>query len=204
MAVSAAALSLIAASSAQAATVTVGSPLTTTFGGYYASSPSGTWVNSSLAEPGAMPASPTAGVIVRWRMTGSYSGGPFKLRVLRPTGSGSFTGAGTSAAVTPLGGTQTFTTNLPINAGDLIGVDLTTGSHVSVAGVTGSHVVNWNPALADSSTSVPPYNFNNVELGFNADVEYTPPVTPTQKCKKKKHKHSAQISKKKKCKKKKK
>jgi hypothetical protein len=207
----AASLFLALGTDTQAATVTVGSPLTVSFGGVFGSAPSGTWVNSQLAEPGSSVASPVSGTIVRWRMIGNYSGGPFRLRVLRPDGTGKFTGAGTSApfALAPLmqkGGLQTFSTSLPINAGDVIGLDVTSGTEIPVAGVTGSHVINWNPALPDGDSSAAPYNFNDVELGFNADVESTPPVTTQtkKKCKKKKHKRSAASAKKKKCKKKKK
>jgi hypothetical protein len=197
---------------AQAATVTIGSPLTTTFPGQFESQPSGTWVNSSLSEPGANVASPVAGTIVRWRIAGNHNDGPFKLRVLRPGPGGVFTGAGTSASVALLPGTQTLSTSLPIQAGDVIGLNGITGSQLPVASVTGSHLINWNPALADGSTSAPPYtDFNDFELGFNADVEYTPPppagtttTTHKKKCKKKKHKRSAQSAKKKKCKRKKK
>jgi hypothetical protein len=207
----AAVLLVLLGGEAKAATVTVGSPLTAGFGGQYSSSPSGTWVNSAIAEPGSSVASPVSGTIVRWRMLGNYSGGPFRLRVLRPDGTGKFTGAGTSQPFNPIplmqkGALQTFDTSLPINAGDLIGLDVTTGTQIPVAGVTGSHVINWFPALPDGSSLAPPYNFDNVELGFNADVESTPPVTTQtkKKCKKKKHKRPAASAKKKKCKKKKK
>jgi hypothetical protein len=146
-------------------------------------------------------------------MIGNYSGGPFRLRVLRPDGTGEFAGAGTSAPFNPAplmqkGGLQTFDTSLPIEQGDLIGLDVTTGTQVPVAGVTGSHVINWFPALPDGSASPPPYGFNDVELGFNADV-LSPsipagPTKPKKKCKKhKKHKRSAASAKKQKCKKKK-
>jgi hypothetical protein len=197
-------------SGAQAATVTVGSPLVAVFGGQFSSAPSGTWVNSALPESGASVASPVSGTIVRWRLAGNHNDGPFKLRVLRPGAGGVFTGAGTSEQVTPLAGLQTFTTSLPIQAGDVIGLNGITGSQIGVAGVLGSHLINWNPALADGDTSAPDYtNYNNLELAFNADVEYvpTPPATTTttkKKCKKKKkHKRSAESAKKK-CKKKKK
>jgi hypothetical protein len=153
-----------------------------------------------------------SGTIVRWRLAGNHNDGPFNLRVLRPDAAGMFTGAGTSEQVTPLAGAQTFTTSLPIQAGDVIGLNGITGSQIGVASVAGSHLINWNPALADGDTSAPTYtDYNNLELAFNADVEAapTPPATTTtatkKKCKKKKkHKRSIESAKKKKCKKKKK
>jgi len=207
---SVAALLLLLGGEAEAATVTVGSPLTVTFPGTYTSLPSGTWVNSQLAEPGSSAASPVSGTVVRWRMIGNYGGGPFTLRVLRPDGTGKFTGAGTSApfdlAPSPKGGLQTFSTSLPISAGDLIGLDITGGTYIGVAGVAGSQAINWNPALADGKTLAAPYSFPGSELGFNADVDYTVPVRAgtRKKCKRKgKHRRSADAAKKKKCKKKK-
>lgn len=173
---SSAALTLLLSSGAQASTVTVGSPLTASFtnpvGGAAA-----TFMNSALAEPGANVTSPISGVIVRWRMAGAYSGGPFNLRVLRPAGGGMYAGAGTSGGMTPTGtGTQTFTTNLPIQVGDLIGIDQPNSSAIGYATVTGSSWDSWNPPLADGSTSGPNGNTANVELGFNADVQPLPGI----------------------------
>jgi len=206
--VSAAAV-LFAASSAGAATVTVGSPLTAEFGGVFGSAPSGTWVNAVLPEAGANVTSPATGTVVRWRLAGNHNDGPFKLRVLHPDGTGKYTPVATSGQVTPTAGLQTFDTSLPIQAGDVVALDVISGSNIGVSEVKGANLFNWNPSLADGETSAPDYtDYDGLELGFNADVDYTPtPAGPTakKKCKKKKkHKRSAESSKKKKCKKKKK
>jgi hypothetical protein len=164
------ALGTLAASGAQASTVTVGSPLIGVFTNTASCATAlCTWANSPLGEAGANATSPVTGVIVRWRMTGSYSGGPFNLRVLRPTGGGAYIGAGTSGPATPPGGTQTIATSLPIEAGDLIGIDEPNGSHIGSVSVPGSAEIAWSPALADGSTLAP--NFvTGSELAFNADV----------------------------------
>jgi hypothetical protein len=173
-------MSLALCGSAQAATVTVGSPLEATFGGTLGSlgsAPTGTWANTVLPEPGANVTSPVSGVIVRWHMAGNYSAGrPFELRVLEPASSGQYKGVGTSSPVTPTGGMQTFTAGLPIKAGDLIGLDVDNG-YIGAAGVSGSHVVDWFPSLAEGSTLAPPYLSNDTELGFNAEVQPPPGVT---------------------------
>jgi hypothetical protein len=115
---------LLVATGAQASTVTVGSVLPpgaepAEFGSVQ------TFFNTALPEKGANLTSPVSGAIVRWRMQNPV-GGPFFLRVLRPNGSGGYMAAGTSNPVTPSGtGLQTFTANLPVQAGDLIGVDPT-------------------------------------------------------------------------------
>src|SRR4051794_20552002 len=110
---------LLAATGAQASTVTVGSVLPpgaepTEFKSVE------TFFNTALPEKGANLTSPVSGAIVRWRMQNPV-GGPFFLRVLRPNGSGGYMAAGTSNPVTPSGaGLQTFTANLPVQAGEPI------------------------------------------------------------------------------------
>jgi hypothetical protein len=149
VAVLALAVGALAASGAQASTVTVGSPLIGSFTNTDSCAfPSCTWTSSQLAGAGANATSPVTGVIVRWRMTGSYSGGPFKLRVLRPASGGAYTGAGTSGPVTPPGGTQTFAANLPIEAGDLIGIDEpnTASGHIGAASFPSSIALVLGPS----------------------------------------------------------
>lgn len=170
---------LVGAPSTQATIVTVGSPLTVSFenAGVSCASPC-TAANQALGEPGANVTSPVSGVIVRWRTSGHYQVGPFELRVLRPASGGAYTGVGTSSPVTPAGsGTQIWTTNLPIKAGDLIGIDDLGGTFSDVIGaasVNGSAVAMWTPRLADGFTATPGSPINNFELGFNADVAATP------------------------------
>ena len=98
-----------------------------------------TFFNTALPEKGANLISPVSGAIVRWRVQG-LNGGPYYLRVLRPTGTGAYTAAGTSGAATPTGsGLQTFSANMPIEAGDLIGVDPTAATdEIGVASVPGA------------------------------------------------------------------
>src|SRR5512147_2328219 len=162
----------LAAPTAQAS-VTVGSPLT---GPFFSTVTCGnaagcTWANTALAEPGANVTSPLSGAVVRWRIAGNY-GGTFKLRILRPAGGGQYTGAGTTSPQTVTGTTtQTFTANLPVQAGDLIGINYGNGHHLSDASVTASAISLWAPALGDGSMGAPSSFASNFELLFNADVE---------------------------------
>lgn len=202
-----AAASCLLATAAEAATVTVGSPLTADFNGQVGCGGACTMANVALGEPGANLTSPVNGTIIRWRVTTAGMGtGTYALRVLRPSG-GQFIGAGTSAANVTSAGPQTFTANLPIQAGDLIGVDSPgSPSDVAAAQGTGSKAHTWFPPVPDGSMSGTGTDAPlNPELALNADVQYPdPPTTPAKKCKKKKkHKRSAAASKKKKCKKKK-
>jgi hypothetical protein len=207
--------------SAQAATVTVGSPITgVQDGGFVGNNGASlTVANMALPEPGAHVTSPVTGTIVSWRAMTTGTG-QYALRVLRPAGGDSFTGAGTSATSVASVGDHTFGANLPIQAGDLIGLDLPNNQGMSGAvredASWGAWVVeplDGNGTLPDGSTAAPNPIFDqtNAELAFNAVVQYpdppasNPPGSSKKKCKKKKkHKRSAESAKKKKCKKKKK
>jgi hypothetical protein len=169
---------LPAATAAQASTVTVGSVLPVTF------TPStfgqvATRFNTALPEKGANLVSPVNGAIVRWRIQGA-SGGPYYLRVLHPTGNGAYTAVGTSPAATPSGtGLQTFAANMPIHAGDLVGVDPTNASDgIGVATVPGAGFASISPPPFDGATVAPNGpSAAGEEIELNAEVQPTPEIT---------------------------
>jgi hypothetical protein len=168
---------LLAPATGQASTVTVGSVLppgstATEFGQVE------TFFNTALPEKGANLTSPVDGAIVRWRLQDA-TGGPFYLRVLRPNGSGGYMAAGTSNAVTPSGpGLQTFTANLPIKAGDLIGIDPTNATDkVGVAEAAGAGYGFIFPPPFDGATVAPSGVVNGKEIELSAEVQPTPTVT---------------------------
>src|SRR5829696_6232732 len=68
---------------------------------------------------------PSDGVIVAWRVrAGSVPpGGTAALRIIRPAGGGTFTGAGRSAVVSPVIDLNAYTTRLRVRAGDIIGME---------------------------------------------------------------------------------
>ena len=167
---------LLAAGAAQASTVTVGSVLPpgstpTAFGQVQ------TLFNTALPEKGANLVSPANGVIVRWRMQDA-EGGPFSLRILRPNGSGGYTAVGTSNPVTPSGtGVQTFTANLQVHAGDLIGVDPTAGTDkIGVAEAAGASYGFIFPPPFDTATVAPSGTVAGKEIALNAEVQPTPAI----------------------------
>lgn len=174
----AAALAMLAtaAPGATASIVTIGSPLTQTFEPV-AFGEVATVANVSLPEPGAQATSPVAGAVIRWRVFDA-EGGPFKLRVLRPA-SGGFLGAGSSAPVVPGSlGAHTFTTRLPVQVGDLIGIDNTNttdklGTHEALPG---AGFVGWVPPLLDGATLPPGGSAPEIEVAFNADVQPLPTI----------------------------
>jgi hypothetical protein len=171
------ALALLGGPAAQASTVTVGSVLppgsvATEFKAVQ------TFFNTALPEKGANLASPVSGTIVRWRMQDA-EGGPFFLRVLRPNGSGAYTAVGTSNPATPSGsGLQTFTANLPVHAGDLIGVDPTNATDkVGVAEAAGASYGVVFPPPFDNATVAPSSSVAGKEILISAEVQPTPAIT---------------------------
>jgi hypothetical protein len=168
---------LLAPAAGQASTVTVGSVLPpgstpTEFGQVE------TFFNTALPEKGANLTSPVEGAIVRWRLQDA-SGGPFYLRVLRPNGSGGYMAAGKSNPVTPTGPElQTFTANLPIKAGDLIGIDPTNATDkIGVVEAAGAGYGFIFPPPFDGATVAPSGAVNGKEVELSAEVQPTPTVT---------------------------
>jgi hypothetical protein len=143
-----------------------------------------TFANTSLPAGAPSLTSPVTGTIVRWRLkTGPFPGvGTIQLRVLAPAGGGQFTGAGTGPSETiPTTATTTpFSAQLPIAAGDSIGVDATLANFLFntlfafAAPRAGANTAQWSPSLADGGTAAPTLNAPNEELLVNADVAALP------------------------------
>jgi hypothetical protein len=168
-------LVLLPASGAFASTL-VGSPLTGNFStGSRTCSPACTDFNTVLTDPGANVTSPIKGIIVRWRMTGNGAGASFALRVVHPAGGGEYIGAGTSSPEVPTGdGPSEFESSLPINAGDLIGVNVPSGVtwNGNAASSPGSGFVSVQPTLTETlPAQTPNFTVDDTEEGVNADVE---------------------------------
>jgi hypothetical protein len=108
----------------------------------------------SLVASGGL-RSPVTGVVTSWKFkSASSSPAPsISLRVLQPTSGLSFTGAGTSTPRAPAFGINgPFLTNLPIKAGDAIGLDSSSGS--LILSDSPSATMDWwqVPNLADGQT----------------------------------------------------
>ena len=198
----AAGLAMWPASAAEGATVSVGSPLSAFNGQHGVSGANGTAANVLLAEPGAHASSPVNGTITTWHLR-TITSGQFALRVLRPAGGSQYTGVGRAAQSVASPGPHTFAANLPIQSGDLIGIDISDGAAVAAENANGSTYLSWFPALLDGSPRASDSSFGG-EVLLSADVQYPDPATPAtgkKKCKKKKKHRAAEA--KKKCKKKK-
>jgi hypothetical protein len=74
--------------------------------------------------------SPANGTVISWSVRSSEPGALHALRILRPAGGTSYTGAGTNAAPpvpTTLDSILNYVTSLPIKQGDAVGVQVTGG-----------------------------------------------------------------------------
>ena len=109
---------------------------------------------SSLNAPGGL-RSPVTGVVTSWTFTsGSTSTTPsVSLRVLRPTSGLSFTGVSTSSPQAPTATKNgPFLVNMPIQAGDAIGLESSSAALV-LGEPTGSTMAYWQvPPLANGET----------------------------------------------------
>lgn len=169
------------------AVLTFGSTLPAPTAGYWDSCTDA--CTAGLVEaPGATPASPVTGRVVRFRLrTGGGSDAQrIRFRVLRSADGTTFTGAGTSQEfdLPTTAGTTEFTVDLPIQQGDRIGFDQPGGNKAAhvVAYDPGAFQAGWFPALADGGPNRPSGNAKGTpptryELLLQADVEPAP-ATP--------------------------
>lgn len=168
---------LVAAVTAGATTVTVGSVLPPTFKSMPFEGVR-TQFNTTLPESGANLASPVNGAIVRWKVQGA-AGGPFTLRVLHPNGTGAFTATGTSQPVKPNGlGIETFQTQLPIRSGDLIAVDSTNPTdEIGVADASGAGYGIFSAPPFEGATLASSQTKAGQEIELAAEVQPAPAIS---------------------------
>lgn len=165
--------------SAAPPTITVGSPLVTepTFFEKFIV-PSVTIANTALSDPTANVTSPVNGVVVRWRVAPQPTNESFALRILHPLGDGSYRATGTSLTRTAsTTWTEVFPTALPIQAGDLIGLEpKAPNPEIKVVPAPGLFQIYWDPTLGDNGVAKPKLS-PDFEFPFNADVQPAPQVS---------------------------
>lgn len=165
-----------ASTEVKASVVTVGSPLTQSFTEGVSCIRACTLAPSML--PGATATSPVDGIIVRWRMVGGSNASMYRLRVLRHGNGLAYTGAGTSAAARPEGpGIETFSTALPVRAGDSIGIDVEPEAPVGAREVAGGQYMMFLPPPLDGTVGTAVVSPLPLELGFAAEVQPAPTVS---------------------------
>jgi hypothetical protein len=118
--------------------------------------------------------SPVNGIVTKWRIRTGGTTTSTSLRIVRPLGVGQFTGAGTSTAVTPpINTTIEYPAQLPIQAGDLIGINCCQPGTGTYFRISDGDTHQWfAPGLADGSPGEAPDD-NEGELLLQADIEPT-------------------------------
>ena len=101
--------------------------------------------------------------------------------MLRPTGNGQYTGAGTSPGEAVAGGPQTFNVSLPVKAGDVLALDNSTSALLfDTSSLNPGFTAYYQlPSLGDGSTAAPNNNRMGYRLLLSATVTGTSPNTTT-------------------------
>ena len=169
-------IALLAAAVPAQATVTIGSNLATPHadnmpGCNVACTAANIILPAANRAPGGL-TSPVNGTVTSWRVRAN-TGLNLQLRLLRLTGAGAFTGAGSSnpASFAGPGLSPDFPTSLPISLGDFIGLNSPNGNLV-LGNNAGTLMSFWNvPPLADGATRVPTGGSGTREVLVQATVE---------------------------------
>ncbi len=144
-------------------------------------------LTSPSVPNGASDVSPITGEIIRWHLNKEVaeSFSSFRLRVLTRSGE-EYVGAGRSAPATPAGtsAVETFPAHLPIQAGQLIGLELENFlSQVLLGSSSGAESVLLEPAIPDGEAAPPATWWNEAWwtpggiFPFNAEILPTPTIT---------------------------
>jgi len=120
---------------------------------------------------------PFNGTVTSFSVASGSAGGEVELRVLQPAGSGEYTGAGTSPAETVNVGTTTFTVSMPVQAGEVLGVDNSNSALIFASGGSGITAYYESPSLADGTTAAPNHEVEPRQLLMSATV--VPATTTT-------------------------
>jgi IPT/TIG domain len=159
---------------AHATTVTIGNPNLAAANSEIMCSPCGAGSTSAqgFISETAPYFAPAAGVITHWRVRGA---GTLKLHVLESGGEGGWIGKGTSAAATNTNG-ESNAANLPIGAGDLIGVDFPSeplSGAIRYQELATAEILDIHPALSDNGPELEATRLEGA-LALNAEVVLTP------------------------------
>jgi hypothetical protein len=134
--------------------------------------PTCTYMNT-LGGVGA-PRQATPGVITSWHIQSGSAGGPVRLRVLRPTTPGEYRAITSSATQTTTASLDSFATRLPIQAGDVIGVE--NGSSALIFTPALATTYFFSSAFADGVTGTPQTSSTGAGLQLLANATVEPDV----------------------------
>ncbi len=107
---------------------------------------------------------PFNGTVTSFSINSGSSAGTVHLRVLRPGAGGTFTGVGASPAETLTGGLNSFTVSLPVQSGDVLGLDNDSSALLfDTSSLTPLTAYYETPSLVDGAPASAP---NHTMMGF--------------------------------------
>lgn len=182
------ALSLLAIPAAAQGTVTIGSGL-----GRAANASTGGCVGGTCTLAiGALDtdrqasdgiSSPVSGTITAWRIRAGTTVGPAALRVVHPLARGLYTSGGATAPMTPTpDAISTYPAQLPIQQGDLIGVDCCGAGGATFFTTSSPQTtrLDFEPGPLAAGPGIAPAGSDHFEVLVNADIEPTSAFTVTK------------------------
>ncbi len=117
---------------------------------------------TNVADAGLV--APFNGTVTSFSINAGSSGGTVQLRVLRPAAGGTFIGVGTSPAETLTAGLNTFTVSLPVESGDVLGLDNSSSALLfDTSALTPLTAYYETPSLIDGAPASAP---NETQTGF--------------------------------------
>lgn len=172
-----AATALILCGSASAANVIVGPSLSSgEWETYECGFGSCIFANTDLGGTGANLTSPVSGTVVRFNILGGLTQGTYTLRSmhLSPPGAAFFTKKSASVAAVPNPGVQSYSTSLPVAAGEAIGLGMSETASVAFLEEVG-HLALWTGERPESGPEVASFGGPEV-VGFNAEIQPAPTI----------------------------
>ena len=152
------------------ATTTIGSSLNATPNTFCG----GTCTVMQTVLGGHVVKAPEAGVIIGWRLkhAGVVAGAQVRLRVLRPSLYGGYSGAGTGPveSVPSTAGTEYYPAHLPVLAGDRIAIVDLYGGVAALASADGTFARWSSTGPTDDGSVAWPDSTSQGEWTFNADI----------------------------------
>lgn len=201
LALAALALPLLAIPATAQGTVTVGSSLQRVANASTGGCVGGTCTLAIGALDGDRQASdgvtsPVNGTITTWRIRTGITTGPAALRVVHPLAGGLYTSGGATAQMTPTAdATSTFPAQLPIQQGDLIGIDCCGpgGATFFTTSTPQTMRLEFEPGPLAAGPGTAPVGSDHFEVLVNADIEPTSAFTVTKVRRKKGNAISATV-----------
>jgi hypothetical protein len=128
-------------------------------------------------------ASPVNGMVTTWRIRTGITPGPAALRLVRPLAGGLYTSAGATPQMTPTADSiSTYPAQLPIQRGDLIGVDCCGAGGATFFTETSSPQtsrLDFEPGPLAEGPGTASAGSDTFEVLINADIEPTSAFTIT-------------------------